>query len=113
MLAKARREHRRWMLYTGIGLTVGLMPVAFLGAVFNSARRSTPAIPWPIYIAVVVALAAVGIGLIVGKFILANRYDPNNQDVVSRKKLGQARAMLREEFERLVKLQQEAQREQR
>jgi hypothetical protein len=40
-----------------------------------------------------------GLGLMVAKFVLAVSYDPNNQDVETRKQIGQARAMLREEFE--------------
>src|SRR5262249_23269147 len=36
-------------------------------------------------------------------YILAWRYDPNSQDVETRRQLGQARAILREDYERLVK----------
>jgi hypothetical protein len=106
MLPRARREHRRWMLNTGACLTIGLIPVALIGGLISAGQVGTPAIPWPVILAGLVVLAALGIGLMVGKFILARGYDPNSQDVETSKQLSQERAMLRDEFERLVKAQQ-------
>jgi hypothetical protein len=113
MFVKARRQYRRWMLYAGLCLTLGLIPVSFIGAVINAGPRDVPKIPWPLYFAGVLVLAAVGIALIVAKFILAARYDPNKQDVEHRKRVGQERALLRKDFERMLKRQQEAPDEER
>jgi len=106
MVAKARRQHRRWMLNAGACLTIGLIPVTFFGMVFNAVQRGGPAIPWPLFFAGIGSLAILGIGLMVAKCILAARYDPNSQEVEIRKRLSQGRAILRKEWEQRVQDQQ-------
>jgi hypothetical protein len=108
MLPKARKEYYRWMLVTGFCLAIGLIPIAVFGGVLNLPRPQNPepVIPWPLFLAGLGALAVVSVGLMVGKLILSWRYDPNAHDVETRKQLGRAHGMLREEFERLMAAQQ-------
>jgi len=42
MIPKARRRHRRWMVYVGQCLTIGLIPVAIIGGIIN---QSFPVFP--------------------------------------------------------------------
>jgi hypothetical protein len=57
-------------------------------------------------VGVLALLALLGVGFVIGKFVSAFRYDPNREDVESRKRLGQSRAILRKEMEKML---QEAQ----
>jgi hypothetical protein len=106
MLPKARRKYGNWMLNTGACLALSVIPVACLGGLFNGSRQERPWIPWSLFFAGLIALGVLGVVLMTAKFILAGRYDPNNQDVETRKQLGRARGMLREEFDRLLQAQQ-------
>jgi hypothetical protein len=105
MVPKARRLHCRWMFHVGVGLTAGLIPLAMFGGIFNGISRAGPTIPWPVFGACLVALFLLGIGLIIGKAVLASRYDPNTTDVETRKQQGQWRAMLRQDYERMIQAQ--------
>jgi hypothetical protein len=96
MIPKARRRHRRWIAYVGQCLTIGLIPVAIIGGIINGSHEkqvNTP-LPWPIFVAGLVCLFAVGIGMFIWKYKLAQTYDPNDEDVEARKRYGQSRAML-------------------
>jgi hypothetical protein len=42
MIPKARRLHRRWMVYVGQCLTIGLIPVAIRGGIFNHMNGGAP-----------------------------------------------------------------------
>lgn len=106
MIPRARREHRRWMLNVGACLTIGLLPVAIIGGIINSARFGEPAIPWPVFFGGLILLALIGIGLMLGKLISSRGYDPNDQDVEKRKQLGEGRAVLRSQLEAAAKAQQ-------
>jgi hypothetical protein len=102
MIPKARRLHRRWMLTVGLCLLLLLIPLGLIGACNSSYNQNymvagvaRPApIPGPLLLGVLVLLGVPGVGLIIGKFVLTLRYDPNAQDVETRKRLGQARAIL-------------------
>jgi hypothetical protein len=94
MIAKARRRHRRGMLYVGQCLTLGVFPVAAIGLLINSEDKASPPIPWPIFVAGLVCLLAVGVVLLIWRHNLTRRYDPNEEDVEARKRYGQARATL-------------------
>jgi hypothetical protein len=109
MLLKARSKHRYGMLYTGLCLTIGLIPVAVIGVVINSefGWNTDGAIPWPILLGGLFFCLMIGLGLILAKFVLAATYDPNTQDVEMRKQIGQARAWLREDFDKVSPAQQE------
>jgi hypothetical protein len=107
MLPLARRGHRRWMLLTGAWLTLGLIPIALIAAAINDAARP-PLLSWPVFVALLGPPALLGIGLMFGKLLLAAAYDPNHADEDTRKQFGQQRAMLREDFEKLVKAQNQA-----
>jgi hypothetical protein len=108
MLLKARKEHRSGMLYTGLYVTIGLIPVAIIGAMINGGieRNGDAVIPWPVFLGGLSFWLMLGVGLMVTKFILAATYDPNRQDVETRKQIGRARAMLREELEKMIPAQQ-------
>jgi hypothetical protein len=102
MLPKARRLHPRWMVYVGGCLTFGLIPVTLIGLTINGMNVShggEPFIPWPIFFAGMASLFIVGIGMLIGKYILARSYDPNDADVETRKRYGQSRALLLSEQE--------------
>src|SRR5262249_43378676 len=93
---------RRWMLYVGLCLTLGLPLPAAIGSMINSSpvdKGDEPHIPWPIFGAILACLFAVGIGMIAWKLCLAARYDPNDEDVEARKLYGQSRARLLSEEE--------------
>jgi hypothetical protein len=96
MIPKARRLHRRWMLYAGQCLTVGLIPVAVFGLlIYGFPETMAPlAIPWPIFAAGLVCLLAVGIGMFVWRHRLAMSFNPNDEDVGVRTLYGQSRATL-------------------
>jgi hypothetical protein len=93
MIPKSRRLYRSWRLYIGVVLPVGLVPVAIIGGVING-ENGTPPIPWPIFVAVLVSLFVVGIGVFIWERILARNYDPNDADVEARKLYGQSHAAL-------------------
>jgi hypothetical protein len=98
MIPLAQTRHRRWMLYAGQCLTIGLIPVAVISSSINVtyADNGTAPIPWPIFAAGAAALAgllAVGIGLL-WKYHLRHNYDPNCEDVQARIRYGQSRAIL-------------------
>jgi hypothetical protein len=101
MLPKARRLHPRWMVYVGGCLTFGLIPVTLIGLAINGMNedKGKPSIPWPIFFAGMASLFIVGIGMLIGKYILARSYDPNDDDVETRKRYGQSRALLLSEQE--------------
>lgn len=96
MLPKARRLHRRWMLYVGQCLTIGVIPVAIIGCLINgiNEHEGKPSIPWPLFLAVIAGLFVVGIAMFIWKYNLAQSYDPNDEDVEARKFYGQSLAAL-------------------
>jgi hypothetical protein len=104
MIPEAQRRHRRWMLYAGQCLTIGLIPVAVIPTSINvtyADNGTGPPIPWPIFAAGaagLVGLLAVGIGML-WKYNLRQSYDPNREDVEARKRYGQSRATLLSEQE--------------
>jgi hypothetical protein len=104
MLRSARREHRLGMLYTGLGLTIGVIAVALIGVVINALAGPPgyPVISWHIFWGVLIAMGIPGIGLMAAKLVLAACYDPNTEDVETRKQIGQARVIPREEFEEMI-----------
>jgi hypothetical protein len=108
MIPRVRREYRRWMLYAaGLLIFIPLL-VAFIGGVANEGGYDEgPHIPWPIFLGTLGALVFLGLGLLVVRFVTIRRYDPNSQDAETRKRIGQGRALLREQWEQLVKAEQE------
>jgi hypothetical protein len=52
MIPKARRLHRRWMVYVGQCLTIGLIPVAIIGGIVNHINREQggASVPWPTFV---------------------------------------------------------------
>jgi hypothetical protein len=72
---------------------------AVLGLVINHREFQDPHIPWPIFVATLVCLFSVGIGMCAWWMHLTGRYDPNDEDVEVRKLYGQSRARLLSEQE--------------
>jgi hypothetical protein len=101
MLPKARRLHRRWMLYVGQCLTIGVIPLTLIGVLINgmNEQKGAPRIPWPILLAGMAGLFVVGIGMFIWRYNLVQSYDPNDEDVEARKLYGQSRAFLLSEEE--------------
>jgi hypothetical protein len=97
MIPPARRQHRRWMVNLGLCVALALVPVVgVIGEFFyvNSEPQGPPAVPWPIFVASLVCLLAVGVGLIVWKYRLSRKFNPNDGDAEARKRYGQSRATL-------------------
>jgi hypothetical protein len=107
MVAKARRLHRQWLVYLGIGLMVGLIPLGFIILlIVNSANHrqiDDPVVPVPIMAAIAGFIVLVAFGLMIARARLARSYDPNNDDVEARKRLGKERAVLRADLERAAR----------
>jgi hypothetical protein len=82
------------MVYVGQCLTIGLIPVALLGAIMNGffEKHVTPPVPWPIFVAGLICVFAMGIGMLIRQYRSAQIYDPNDEAVEARKGYGQARA---------------------
>jgi hypothetical protein len=110
MIPKARKLHRRWMVHVGLCLTLGLIPLAFIGLMINTENGKHPVvesvpngtplpIPWPIFLAGLVCLFAVGIGMFIWRHLMAEMSNPNDEDVEARKRYGQSRAILLSEQE--------------
>jgi hypothetical protein len=110
MVPIARKLHRRWMVHVGLCLTLGLIPVALIGLLINTengkhpvvesvANGTSPPIPWPIFVAGLVCCLAGGIGMFIGRRLLAKKFNPNDEDVEARKRYGQSRAILLSEQE--------------
>jgi hypothetical protein len=101
MIPKVRKRHRRWMIHVGQCLTVGLITVMLISLLINGYPefQGDPRIPWPIFVAVLVCLFAVGIGLIIWRSKLAQSSDPNAEDVEARKSYGRSRTIFMSEHE--------------
>ncbi len=82
MIPKACRLHRRWMLNVGACLALGVIPIAILGCIFLSfsERTGNVLIPAPLFAGALGFLALVGVGMLIGRTVLARRYDPNGND---------------------------------
>ena len=98
MIPQARKLHRRWMVYAGQCLTVGLIPLAILGFWIINDVPEAQALA-PVFLPGLVCLLAVGIGMFIGRRLLATKFDPNEEDVGVRTLYGQSRATLLSEQE--------------
>ncbi len=98
MILQARKQHRRWMVYAGQCLTVGLLPVAALGLLIGDGFPEARGLA-PVFVAGLVCLFAVGIGMFLLRCLLAANSDPNDDDVGVRALYGQSRATLLSEQE--------------
>jgi hypothetical protein len=98
MIPQARKLHRRWMVYAGQCLTVGLIPLAGLGLLIRDAVPEAQGLV-PDFVAGLVCLFAVGIGMFIGRHYLATNCDPNDEDVGARILYGQSLATLLPEQE--------------
>jgi len=96
MIPKAKRLHRRWMLYLGQILTVGLIPLTpILFVIFHAIFPSPSPLPIPISLITTSLLLVSGVSSFIAYFILSRRFNPNeDEDVQSRIRRGQARAHL-------------------
>jgi hypothetical protein len=99
MCATIRRSYHRWMVWTGaVLLTVAAPTLAFTVSCATGVQptdESTVAALW----IVSSSLAIAGLGMIVGRKIMASRHDPNGTDPDERRRIGQRLAFRREELE--------------
>jgi hypothetical protein len=98
MIPQARKQHRRWMVYAGQCLTVGLIPVAVLGLLILKDSPEAQDLA-PAFVGGLACLFAVGIAMFIGRHHLAINSDPNDEDVGVRMLDGQSRATLLSEQE--------------
>jgi hypothetical protein len=104
MLRSARSEQGSRLLYVGVCFTLAFIPAAVIGLCVNFfvGRGGQPVVSGPVFLACSALWVVFGLSLILAGFIVAVRYDPNTQDLEARKLIGQTRAKLREEFEKLA-----------
>jgi hypothetical protein len=98
MVPEARRQHRRWMRYVGICLTILVIPAAVIGCGINNLSGLTWTgflpVPWWILGDALICSMAAGIGLMLWRGYLARQHDPNNQHVEARRRHGRSCATL-------------------
>jgi hypothetical protein len=98
MIPEARKQDRLWMMYAGQCLTVGLIPLGGLGLwIIHDVPEAQGFTP--ILVAGLVCLLAVGIAMFIWRYLLAQNFDPNGEDVGARTLCGQSRATLLSEQE--------------
>jgi hypothetical protein len=93
MIPLARKRHRRWMVYVGQCLTVGLIPLAVFGLLIIEGFPEAQGLA-PFFVSGLVCLLAVGIGMFIRRHQLAANFNPNDEDVGARILYGQSRATL-------------------
>jgi hypothetical protein len=86
------------MVHVGQCLTVGLIPVAVFGLLIIHGVPEAQGFA-PVFLAGLVCLLAVGIGMLIRRHRLANNFNPNEEDVGPRTLYGQSRAVLLDEQE--------------
>jgi len=99
MLPAVRRQHRRGLFVAGACAAVGALPLAILGGLLNSLPKLGPALPWPVFLGLVIAVFTAGLLMMLAKFVLAFRHDPNRGDPPVNRLIGRSRAWPRGEFE--------------
>jgi hypothetical protein len=98
MIPEARKQYRLWMMYAGQCLTVGLIPLGGLGLwIIHDVPEAQGFTP--VLVAGLVCLLAVGIAMYIWRYLLAQNFDPNGEDVGARTLYGQSRATLLSEQE--------------
>jgi hypothetical protein len=108
MVRKARREYRRWMMYTGVGVLIALAPGFMFGALINMAagtKGGEPLLPWWAYCTLTGVLATAAAGLAIGRWLVARRHDPNTGDAQALIRRGQELALSPEEFAHIIGIQ--------
>jgi hypothetical protein len=91
MLAVARWLHHRWLRRIGACLVGALIPAAVFGITFHSAGTRA-ALDGP-ELSILALVSLLGFGMMILRWQLARRFDPNARDVEVRKRWGQARAI--------------------
>jgi hypothetical protein len=99
MIPELQSRHHRWMVSLGQCLTVGLVPVAVFGGLWNGYGRDTPRFPWPIFVAGLLGVLTVGIAMLIWRHCLNKKFNPNDEDAEARKRYGQSHAELLSEHE--------------
>ena len=100
MLPKARRAHRAWMRMASLVLFI-LGALVFLPIAVG--QSIPPSASPPVVLGLFAAMGlccGAAVVLLVAKFILSWRYDPNADDEASRLRLGRMRAALRQELDK-------------
>lgn len=106
MHATIRKAYHRWLFYLGIVLLIAGC-TALVGTQIVSGRRP-PADDSTIQLFQIatVLLPALGVGLIVTRWILAKGHDPNSGDVAQRLEIGKQLALRKADFEKMIQEQQ-------
>jgi hypothetical protein len=96
MVPEARSRYLSLLLNVGACLTLGLVPfwvLLYVASANITVDRQFFGLTTSGYAIILACLTVLGIRLLIGGPFLASRYDPNAQDVETRKKRGQARAI--------------------
>ncbi len=93
MVPTIRRSYHRWMVTVGAVLLAVAAPCLASTLSFASGVQPTRPGTVPILWAVTSGLAIVGLGMIIGRKILASRLDPNATDPEARRRIAQCRTL--------------------
>jgi hypothetical protein len=110
MVAYARRTRWRWMTIVGLLLLLATFALIVLTVSGIYEQRSEPVVSRERTRTVLWTLSALttlaGAGLIVVRFFVCRRYDPNQEPLAIRKDRARRRALTRDQLENMVRNQQ-------
>jgi hypothetical protein len=108
MVKLLRKQHRSWLVWAGgILLFVGVV-VALLLYINLLDPRGGNSTFTTVTLGILVVTIPLGIGLIYFRRVMAASFDPNAEDLATRKKIAGARALLREELDRILEEERRA-----
>jgi hypothetical protein len=104
MVATIRRAYRGWMRVVGAILLAASAPsLAFTVSCASGVRPTDETTVTGLWI-LTASLALFGLGSIVGRKIMASRYDPNATDPDERRRVGQGLTIRKEDLEEQLRL---------
>jgi hypothetical protein len=106
MIPAARKAYLAWMVTVGLFFVlIGLLLAAAVPVLAAERVRASPAVQTGILVAAA-ACGVLGVGLVLLKLMLSAFYDPNAGDQDVRIRLGQSRAILKEDLEQSERTEQ-------
>lgn len=105
MTPAVRSKHLAWLLAVGIVLLLVAMAffAGYLLMYFSSSYTAAVLLRMRVCLAAAAATGVPGLGMLIAKFVLARRYDPNNPaELAKRLELARSRCIPYEEFEKLM-----------
>jgi ribosomal protein S27E len=107
MLGKLKSRHANWLFYSGILVLLVPTPAFFMAAIIAGIPPAS--LELALFSLVIgVSLLLLGVGLLMEKARRSREFDPNSTDLEARKDIGQSRAFLRSELEKLLQERESA-----